>query len=566
MPQRLVTLDISGNTARYVVVEAGFRSSELTNAGLLERNDGEERDEFLRRVVRTLPQPIDAVHVAAPGVLASTRRLTFPFADPRKIEAALEFELDGMMPYDIEDVVTPWHLVDRTPGQCTLLTSVTRREDLVEQLALLKEVGLETRTFVPPISALAELEPADNHEPMAVVSLGASESHVALVREGLRNGRSLRFGGEILDRYLAERFDLSLEQAQKAKHTEARILDTETDTDGDAKQVSDAVKQGLDPLVTALRSTFLAVPKEEAPLRMLLTGGLSRLPGLAEYFSEVLGLPTDLLDVRAQVSDMECRPDALGPEYSVAVGLMLSVLRRGRSLPLNCRVGDFAYHGDLQFYRGEITRIAVGLTAVILMAITGLVVQYWMISAEEEEIRQGFCDTTRRIAGRAICNPSAAIRYLREPGAAQGVSIPPYSASHHLEMVSKAIGTDVDIKLTELDIRLEPRIDEADRVTLKGEVASFDSVQRIIAQVKRDPCVESTEISKQRKTRNTDRVEFQLGVRVRCPAGILPGQDLDPIAKAAETAEPSSSNLPTNPANRRPNAVSSPPRTFIPER
>jgi hypothetical protein len=99
------------------------------------------------------------------------------------------------------------------------------------------------------------------------------------------------------------------------------------------------------------------------------------------------------------------------------------------------------------------------------------------------------------------------------------VVIPEYSAAQLYGSVSEFIGPDVDVSFDELEFRLASRGGEFDKVTGRGEAASFETTEQIVAVLKKDPCVGKAETSRQRKTRNTGRVEFHLAVDLRCKPG-----------------------------------------------
>jgi len=218
---------------------------------------------------------------------------------------------------------------------------------------------------------------------------------------------------------------------------------------------------------------------------------------------------------------------SFGPEFAPVLGMLLGLMRRGTHTPLNFLKKEYAYQGDLDLYRGQLKHIAIGLSLVILLALGGATMRYWMLTEDEARINQGFCEATEKIVGREICNPTAAVATLKEaPGAGQGIHIPRYSSGKIFEAVSTLISKEVDVEFHELDFRLGTAGGELDRITGKGEAGSFDTTEQLVRFLKRDPCVTQAEVSKQRKTRNSGRVEFSLQVRLSCPAGTLPGEKL----------------------------------------
>jgi cell division ATPase FtsA len=455
------------------------------------------------------------------------------------VEAALDFELENLIPYNLEDIATTWTVSERRPGMTQLLTAVTPREPLVERIRHASAANSEPRSAVVPAAVLGELVPDAVADPTAVLSIGESQSHLAVMHRGLRFARTIRAGGADIDQALARQFGLSPEKAKEAKESEARLLGAEgAYAPEDARRVHDAVAAGLTPLLRAVAATFKAMPAEHQPSRLLLTGGSSRLLGLAEYLAMRLGIDVELVDLRASLGEIGCVPRKLGPEFAVPVAMVLAGLRHGRATPLNFRRGELAYHGDIQVYRGEITRIGIGLAVVLLLAIATSVVRYTLISAEESQIDSAICQATKKIVGREICDGTAAIAAMRSPpSVGEGMEVPSYSASALLDMLSKLIGEDIDVAFDDVEMRVTGRVDDPDRINAKGEAASFEMAEEVSTRLKQHPCVREAEVSNQKKTR-TGRVEFRLATKVICPVGVLPSAAVK-VAEAPSPPEPS---------------------------
>jgi Tfp pilus assembly PilM family ATPase len=571
MAQRIVAVEISPRVARLVVLETTLRHTEVVEACSLPLPEGADRRQALAVAREAIVGSVDSLVLSTDPRTVTTRLLHFPFGDLRRVEAAVAFELEGQVPYDIQQTALTWHVASRTPTSMEVLTALSPKKQVAELVADADASGLTPRVVMPATAALLELAPHDEPAPLAIVAMGETTTHVAIVRNGeLRLARTLRAGGADVDRAIAKAFRVELAAAKQAKESEVRLLDGDelTQASPDARRVSEAAMAGLAAVVTGLATTFKALPTADAPTRVFLTGGLALLPGLKECLGRRLGLPVDLVDLQsasARASEGpalalfdrllkgrkrgEEAPSAaaapprptgppLGPEMALALGMAIAVARHGRNVPLNFRRGELAYQGDLQLYRGQVTRIAAGVAAVIVLAIAGAIVRYTMISAEERRINAGFCAATKKIIGREICDPTAALATLRQaPGAAEGVVIPPYSAAALLEMMSKAIGSDIDVSFDDLELRVDGRAGEPDRVTGKGDAATFETTEQVSQALKRDPCVQEVEISKQRKSRDGGRVEFSLSIKVSCPPGATPGHPVGPPAAHAESAQ-----------------------------
>ena len=342
MSTKLAAIDFSPHHARIVIIESTLRRAELTATASVARHPDEERAEFWERVRAALPADVDSVVVDTDPSTTSSRVLNFPFGDARKVEAALEFELEGLVPYDIEDLATSWTVVDRTNDKCRVLTTITPRQRLQSWIDDLSDAGMEPRAIVPSAVGLGELLPRETLDTIAVASLGGSQSHVAVFKKGLRFVRTLQAGGFQVDRTLAKRFNVELPEAKQAKEHEAQVLPDDPEiTDKATKdqlQISAAVVDGLSPLLTALITTFKSLPADDTPNRLILTGGLSRLPGIAEYLESQLGISVELLDLKGGLFPVECNV-TVGPEFCRGywVGVVLLASRSNHAVEFAAR-------------------------------------------------------------------------------------------------------------------------------------------------------------------------------------------------------------------------------------
>lgn len=516
--------------------------TKTSSDGITESITQESVPKHLAQKVLDLVPNTDSVILTADTRSLSSRLLAFPFVDAKKIEATIDFELENHVPYDLEDMVTTWLVAHRGQGNAHVLSAMAPRQHVAEQVRDWRHAGLEPRALIFPAAALAELVSNPSETPEAVLSIGESESHLALVASySLRFARTLRFGGASIDKALALHYALDVEKAKHAKECEVSLIpQDESDVSEEQQKIAQVVSQGLLPLVRDLMLTFKSLPKALWPSRVWLTGGTSRLPGLAGFLSDRLGIPVELLDLKTSLGNLECDPPSIGPEYAVALGLGLGMLRRGRMVPLNFRKGDFAYHGDMQIYRGGIMKAGVGLAAVFLLAIAGSIVRYSVVSSQEHEVQQGFCAATKRIVGREICNPTAALATMRQsPGIGEGLVIPRYSAATLYEMLSNVLDTSLDVTFEDIEIRVTGRPEDPDRIIAKGEAASFETTEQIIAKLKQHPCVHEAEASKQQKARNSSRVDFTLTAKIACEGEDTPESPLKTATQTLQANETS---------------------------
>lgn len=554
MPQRLAAIDFSERGARIISASVSLRKVELTSALTVNREPDEETwSDFLRRVHDALPERTDSVAVGIDSKRMSARVLDFPFSDLRKVDAAVEFELDGMVPYGIDDVAITWDVTDKSSKNTRVVASVIPKELLEQRLDECESAGLRVRVFSGPANSLGEVlftihpELRNEKKPIGVLAAGATESHFVVLKEGqVVFVRTLRNGGEQVDYAISSSLHLPLEDARISKEKKGVVFLPGDAMDADAQRMSTAVSKGLRPLLTSLAITLRALPADIHPEELYLTGGLSQLQGVFPFLQNSVGIPVKKFDLALTNEDISMGSIRVGDEYAPVLGMLLGLIRRGSSFPLNFRREEYSYQGDLQLYRGTLRHIALGLSIVILLALGASFMRYWMLGEEENRINQGFCAATKKIVGREICDPTAAIATMRQaPAIGEGLTIPTYSAATSYEAISGLISKSLDVQFEELDFRVDSRMGEPERITGKGEAVSFEATEKLVQSLKSDVCVEEVEVSKQRKTRNSGRVEFNLLIKMKCPAGVLPGSKVNAGAQAP-TASPSSTSIVKN--------------------
>ncbi len=520
MSQRIGAIDFSGDVARGIIVEATLRTAEIASTCRVERREDEDDGSLLARLRDEMTGHFDSLAITGDATRISSRVLNFPFGDLRKVEAAVGFELESQIPGSIDDVALAWTVTERDSSSARVLAATTPKAALDNQLEALKEARLEPRVMTSAAGALVELLPAEAPGQVGVLCLGEGESHFALVRDGeLEFARSIRAG--------LNSVTSSVVQATKAEREEAKRLVTELGFDrhaGPDLALTEGIERGLKPIVSGVFTTLKAVDGGVVPKCVYLTGALSRMPGLVDYLTGALSCEVRILDLSDALADLNPGDVKVGPDFAPAASVLLGLVRRGSSQPLNFRRGDLAYQGDLRLYRGPLIHLAVGLSICLVLGLGNLFVRYGLVNSDEEALNREFCSVTKKIVGREICDPTAALATLRQaPGAGEGVVIPEYSAAQLYGSLSELIGADVDVSFDELEFRLAARGGELDKVTGRGEAASFETTEQIVAVLKKDPCVDKAETSRQRKTRNTGRVEFQLAVDLRC----MPGSTAD---------------------------------------
>src|SRR5436190_10595412 len=117
MAHPICGIDVGAFSIKFVVFEVGFRHTLFRGAFEEMVNDGPEP--LLARQVAALREGLGRVsseatlYLALPGDQLSIRTLELPFADPRKIDQVIGYELEGQIVSSLDEVVFD-HVVVRS--------------------------------------------------------------------------------------------------------------------------------------------------------------------------------------------------------------------------------------------------------------------------------------------------------------------------------------------------------------------------------------------------------------------------------------------------------------------
>ncbi len=466
------------------------------------------------------PRP-DAVVVALPGATAATHSVVLPAVDGKRLEQALAFEIEGLIPFELSDVSYDHQAIEQADGKTKLLVGVTRRPALDELLAALRELGADPRTVTLAPLALPSLLQGDGQvlglrgkkaraeaaarEAEAGLELIVDIGHdrtCAAVREGSKVifARAFDGGGAGLTRAVARDLGLDFAAAEALKHERGSLLE------GADPALVVPLARGLEPIVRELRQILkLVASRSRRPLQKIwLGGGGSKLPGLGALLEREFGgtaAPLVLPSLGGEV------PGALEPSTALAAALALSAHGRMR---FNLRRGDQSFQGDFAKMRGKLGQVGALAASLLFLAGVWGYTQIHVLAVREKAIDEAVCASTKQAIGKCLRDINVARSSLMG-GAASGATIPRLSALDLLTETTNRLDIE-GAKITEMDVGLQ-------QVDLHGEADSFETVDKVVGALKGWRCFQDVQRGRVQKERDGKTVEFNLEARNGC-AGI----------------------------------------------
>ncbi len=465
---RVIALDLEETAVKAALAEVSFRGVRIE--ALLSEPVAGQGNAFdaLARLMRTQVGRFDSAVCTAPQGSFSYRLLELPFADRRKLESVVPFELEGHLPFDLEGHTVSFAPLGSRRGDSHLvLATIASKDWLGSYLHSLASVGIDPVAVDLPPAAAANLllhitRPGEGAE--GLIDVSGYRILVALAVEGRLAGiRAWRLAG------------------QGAAETAARAL-------WNLSVLANAVA------VEASSIWIAGGASNEELLRTLRRATAARVRSVND--ASLAAVPPGLRDRQA--------------EFVVPIGLALGQQPRlGTSIALNLRQAELAYHGK----REELWRRVGRLGALAFLSIL-LLVAGWAVrrGREQEKIaelgsrirsvfRQTLPEVTRVVNEKAQLE--AAYADLARKRELFGNLLP--SATKTIDLLralTEAIPPDVGLDVEELTL-------EGGALRLSGSVPSFEAVDSLKRSLSSIPRFAATTIADVKASVDNKRVSFR---------------------------------------------------------
>lgn len=350
MPQRILAIEVEDREIKAALLETSFRDYRIVGLYRQPRSPEMELAEQLREFVAEHGLGGSTVLSALPGNRVTWRTLFLPFRDRKRLDQTVPFELETQVPFDLEEVVIAYHVLQRDKAGSTVLAALVQRKELQEHLEVMQSAGLDPK--VVDFSPLASLNVLDLLQPAPPPSCVFVCGDLFEVVVALRRNGSL-VGVRTITPDLPEE-DL-------------------TGT-GAGNGHAGTMGHWSEQVCREVRWTLLAL--NEAPLD---TGVSCIVAGQGIYFDQ-LGTALASLGLSVQrFGELSLRtiPQDLRPTvapFVAPLGLALREVQPERAFGVNFRRGEFAY----QRGREELRRAILGTSSIAVVALSLLIANTYL--------------------------------------------------------------------------------------------------------------------------------------------------------------------------------------------
>jgi general secretion pathway protein L len=483
MAKRILGLDVGSHSGKAVELRQTLRWVEVVQLRRFSLDDpAPALSSELREFAGLYDLPRGGVVVALAGDRVSTRSLEFPFTDKRKIAAAVPFEIESQLPFDLDGYLMDWQPVQAGGERSEVAVSLAPQAEVALLLETLAEAGIEARVVEAEGLVLANLSAVvDLPGTRLLADIGHRKTTLCLCCDGQPlAARTIPVAGQAITQALAKERLIDEVEAERVK-AEAGVLGGPSHPESPA---SVAIVDRLAREIVRTLGSFesqLSGADRPAVSRIDLLGGSAHLHRLDEYLTERVGLPASRLSLPQ--GDLGAALIAGGDPLTFAPATALALRGSARAVTrINLRQGELEARVDLRGMARELRWTALMAALVLLLAgasmISRLALSSQLAEQAEQEARslvtQAF--PNRPVTGSPVAAMQEAVRTAEKRANTLGVYRGNLSALDILTEISRRVPADLDVVFEELSI-------DRQVVVIKGHSPSFGSVDELRAEL-----------------------------------------------------------------------------------
>ncbi len=278
---------------------------------------------------------VDADHVVTgvSGHSVIIKNIVLPAMSQEELEESIDWHAEEHIPYDLSDVSLDYQITATNSDSTNVLIAACKRERIdnirqAVQMAGKEPFVIDVDTFALQNCYELNYQP-DESQVVTLLNIGASTMNVNIVK-GTRSlfTRDITVGGSQFTDVLQRSLGVSFQQAEALKRGVNNAVEgvEETAIEPLINNVTEIVAMEIQKTFDFYRAT--TEDTQTVVQKILISGGGSKLQGLAQDLSARLELPVEVLDPfrNIKVDSRKFDPDYMSeimPEMAVAVGLAM---------------------------------------------------------------------------------------------------------------------------------------------------------------------------------------------------------------------------------------------------
>lgn len=291
--------------------------------------DEEELAATIKKTVDNLKANSKNVNVALSDSKVYTKVIEMPVLSDKELSLAIYWEAERHIPVALSTITLVWSVLRRplssTSDEKMRVLMVGAPTNLIGKYQkILQMAKLTLNSIETEILAIVRVLVPPNLPPTIIVSIGAVNTSLAIIRDGiLVFTYSIQTGGNAISRSIEADFGLTPTQGEEYKKTYG------FSKEGVGQKVGKSTEPILASILLEIRKALAFYSqkyKDDSVItQILLSGGTAKLPGIDLFFAENLGIETVIANPWKILGDKPLPSGILNDtsDFTVALGLAM---------------------------------------------------------------------------------------------------------------------------------------------------------------------------------------------------------------------------------------------------
>lgn len=291
--------------------------------------DEQEMASAVKKTIDGLKVNSKNVNIALSDSQVYTKVIEMPVLSDKELSLAIYWEAERHIPVALSTITLVWNVLKRPLNSSSdekmqvlmvgAPTNLINKYQKILQMANLTLNSIETETLAI-VRALVSINPP----PTIIVSIGADNTSLAIIRDGiLVLTYSIQTGGNAINRSIEADFGLTPSQSEEYKKTYG------FSKEGAGQKIGKSTEPILASILLEIKKALAFYSqkyKDDSIIQqILLSGGTAHLPGIDLFFAENLGIETVVANPWKILGDKPLPPQLLNNtfDFTIALGLAM---------------------------------------------------------------------------------------------------------------------------------------------------------------------------------------------------------------------------------------------------
>lgn len=376
---RILGIDVGSTSIKAVELDSAFGRYEIHD--YYEHPISQDLVLTLQKLMESLPKFPDRVAIALRSGQVTFRNLQLPTRDKKTIQASVGFELEDDLPFPLEKTIYDYSTISQGKQGTQLHVAATLKNHVAGTIDSWIGAGINpdlitTETWAYRTLLSRVLSKQEQESPVLLAQIGHEHTTLYVHLNGMPIlAREIDWGGKDLTLAIAQKYNLTLEQAEQAKLDHGFVVPVGQKVDVTLEQLefSETLLATIQTLLVEIRQVELTCKNitHHGISQVFVAGGTVLLPGLTRVLEESLRMPVRQLQSLSSIATSGVTySEHTDSVFLLAASVALCMVGPDRASAVNFRKGEFAKSGAKRELSLEMVRrplIAGGAIAASLM-------------------------------------------------------------------------------------------------------------------------------------------------------------------------------------------------------